>query len=191
MSTSIGSAVSRKDGHLKVTGQARYAADHPMKNVAHAVAICSTVASGRVAGIDSADAEKSPGFLAILHHGNAPKMFRPVNNFMSASKPGEIRVVFEDDKVHYAGQYLAVVVAETLQQAQHADAISPIAMPGADEPGLPPAASGGNVMEMEPRAPAPAPFVRAVPKVGRNEPCPCGSGRKYKHCHGALQQASG
>ena len=39
---------------------------------------------------------------------------------MSASKPGEIRVVFEDDKVHYAGQYLAVVVADTLQQAQHA-----------------------------------------------------------------------
>jgi preprotein translocase subunit SecA len=75
-------------------------------------------------------------------------------------------------------------------QAQHADAVSPIqAMPGADDPGS--AAAGGNVMEMEPRAPAPAPFVRAVPKVGRNEPCPCGSGRKYKHCHGTLQQASG
>ncbi|MFN8899499.1 MAG: SEC-C metal-binding domain-containing protein, partial [Pseudomonadota bacterium] len=25
-----------------------------------------------------------------------------------------------------------------------------------------------------------------VPKVGRNDPCPCGSGRKYKHCHGKL-----
>jgi preprotein translocase subunit SecA len=85
-------------------------------------------------------------------------------------------------------------------QAQHAEAISPIqAMPGAGEPGAgtfgggDPPMSGGNVMEMEPRASAPAaaPFVRQVPKVGRNEPCPCGSGRKYKHCHGALQQASG
>jgi len=78
-------------------------------------------------------------------------------------------------------------------QAQHADAISPIqALPGADDPGLA-AAAGGNVMELEPRgiAPAAAPFVRPVPKVGRNEPCPCGSGRKYKHCHGTLQQASG
>lgn len=28
-------------------------------------------------------------------------------------------------------------------------------------------------------------YVRATPKVGRNEPCPCGSGRKYKKCHGA------
>lgn len=31
--------------------------------------------------------------------------------------------------------------------------------------------------------PAP-PFRRETPKVGRNDPCPCGSGRKYKHCHG-------
>ncbi|MCX8087305.1 MAG: preprotein translocase subunit SecA [Rhodocyclaceae bacterium] len=32
----------------------------------------------------------------------------------------------------------------------------------------------------------PQPEVRALPKVGRNEPCPCGSGKKYKHCHGKL-----
>jgi preprotein translocase subunit SecA len=79
-------------------------------------------------------------------------------------------------------------------QAQHAEAISPIQapVPGIDET-LPPPSGGGNVMEMDPRAGAAAamPFVRAVPKVGRNEPCPCGSGRKYKHCHGTLQQASG
>jgi preprotein translocase subunit SecA len=31
-----------------------------------------------------------------------------------------------------------------------------------------------------------AQFVRENRKVGRNEPCPCGSGKKYKHCHGAL-----
>jgi preprotein translocase subunit SecA len=80
-------------------------------------------------------------------------------------------------------------------QAQHAEAVSPIQSGlGPDDPGsgtAPP--SGGNVMELEPRsgAEAVAPFVRAVPKVGRNEPCPCGSGRKYKHCHGTLQQASG
>jgi preprotein translocase subunit SecA len=36
-----------------------------------------------------------------------------------------------------------------------------------------------------------APFVRGERKVGRNEPCPCGSGRKFKHCHGALQRAGG
>jgi len=30
------------------------------------------------------------------------------------------------------------------------------------------------------------PIVNAIPKVGRNEPCPCGSGKKFKQCHGAL-----
>jgi preprotein translocase subunit SecA len=80
-------------------------------------------------------------------------------------------------------------------QAQHAEAISPIQAPAlAETAGAElPDPAGGRVMEMEPRSAAPpaAPFVRQVPKVGRNEPCPCGSGRKYKHCHGALQQASG
>jgi preprotein translocase subunit SecA len=78
-------------------------------------------------------------------------------------------------------------------QAQHADAVSPIAMPGVEDSSVPPAALGGNIMELEPRSTpeSAAPFVRPMPKVGRNEPCPCGSGRKYKHCHGALQQASG
>jgi preprotein translocase subunit SecA len=35
--------------------------------------------------------------------------------------------------------------------------------------------------------PPSAPFVRGDRKIGRNEPCPCGSGRKYKQCHGLLE----
>ena len=49
-------------------------------------------------------------------------------------------------------------------------------------------AQQGPVAEPQQR-PAPEPvaqFVRETKKVGRNEPCPCGSGKKYKHCHGAL-----
>src|SRR5690606_27933687 len=34
--------------------------------------------------------------------------------------------------------------------------------------------------------PGPAAPVRAEQKIGRNEPCPCGSGKKYKHCHGQV-----
>jgi preprotein translocase subunit SecA len=77
-------------------------------------------------------------------------------------------------------------LAQALQM-QHAEAVSPIqaAAPEAGQAALVPVGND-NVAELEPRAQA-APFVRAVPKVGRNEPCPCGSGRKYKHCHGALQ----
>ncbi|MDN5864184.1 MAG: preprotein translocase subunit SecA [Gammaproteobacteria bacterium] len=48
------------------------------------------------------------------------------------------------------------------------------------------AAPGGEAAQAPPE-PA-APFVRQGRKVGRNEPCPCGSGRKYKHCHGRVDQ---
>jgi preprotein translocase subunit SecA len=40
--------------------------------------------------------------------------------------------------------------------------------------------------EDAPPAPKAAPFVRQMGKIGRNDPCPCGSGKKYKHCHGKL-----
>jgi len=87
-------------------------------------------------------------------------------------------------------------------QMQHAEAISPIQVPGGFEeaarPGGDPRFGGfgtadGAPVEADPRATGPVatPFVRDMPKVGRNEMCPCGSGKKYKHCHGALQQASG
>ena len=40
--------------------------------------------------------------------------------------------------------------------------------------------------EAPPQPVSPQPVTRAQPKVGRNDPCPCGSGKKYKQCHGAL-----
>ena len=55
-------------------------------------------------------------------------------------------------------------------------------------PATPPSAVERAPEATEP-AEAAAPFVRTERKVGRNEPCPCGSGRKFKHCHGALQRA--
>ncbi|MGH8377703.1 MAG: preprotein translocase subunit SecA [Gammaproteobacteria bacterium] len=60
-------------------------------------------------------------------------------------------------------------------QFQHADAAS--------------ATAGGSPGEAQAQTPQPAPvttFVREGRKVGRNEPCPCGSGLKYKQCHGRL-----
>jgi preprotein translocase subunit SecA len=47
-------------------------------------------------------------------------------------------------------------------------------------------ALGGGSREQQPQAPAQEPFVRDGRKVGRNEPCPCGSGKKFKQCHGQL-----
>jgi preprotein translocase subunit SecA len=94
-------------------------------------------------------------------------------------------------------------------QMQHAEAISPIHVPsGFGEGGGPGggagpgggggfggggfgSADGAPLEAPRPISPVATPFVREMPKVGRNEMCPCGSGKKYKHCHGALQQASG
>jgi preprotein translocase subunit SecA len=74
-------------------------------------------------------------------------------------------------------------------QAQHAEAISPIQGISSQEDPQAGDSLGSAMPNVAP--PNVAPFVRAVPKVGRNEPCPCGSGKKYKHCHGALQQVGG
>jgi preprotein translocase subunit SecA len=74
-------------------------------------------------------------------------------------------------------------------QAQHAEAASLAQLtPTGQETPQPQAPPPGA------RAPAPAPMqqpqqrpVRATPKVGRNAPCPCGSGKKFKNCHGVLE----
>jgi preprotein translocase subunit SecA len=85
-------------------------------------------------------------------------------------------------------------------QAQHAEMGSLLAAGGGADPSQAPAALGAaaaipaaraGARSAPPPPPPPAPesaepFVRGEPKVGRNEPCPCGSGKKYKHCHGAL-----
>jgi preprotein translocase subunit SecA len=74
-------------------------------------------------------------------------------------------------------------------QAQHAEAQSLLGVP---DPAVTPAAAAPAeaLPSADPAAlrsiDSLAPFVRSDRKVGRNEPCPCGSGRKYKHCHGAL-----
>jgi preprotein translocase subunit SecA len=75
---------------------------------------------------------------------------------------------------------------------QHAAAPALVpAAPAAPPPDAwPPAgpAPGGPGMRPPPLPPADpvAPYVRETPKVGRNDPCPCGSGKKYKQCHGRL-----
>jgi len=81
-------------------------------------------------------------------------------------------------------------------QAQHAEAQSLLSAEGAGEPQPASASSGepvplsrAGVLPMPPPAQpseAQGTFVRGERKIGRNEPCPCGSGKKYKNCHGAL-----
>ncbi len=123
MSTSvIGGPITRIDGKLKVTGGAKYAADYPIEKLAFGVAVPSTIANGKIARIDSVKAEKMPGVLAVFHHGNFDKLYRPAGAFEELSRPGESRPPFEDGNIYYYGQFVALVVADTFQQAQDAAA---------------------------------------------------------------------
>ncbi|WP_263352350.1 xanthine dehydrogenase family protein molybdopterin-binding subunit [Acidicapsa acidisoli] len=115
----IGASVPRIDGPLKTTGSAQYAADFHFEGLAHAVPVQSTIASGSIKRIDVSVAEKMPGVLLVLHHGNIDKLYRVVPNDFSATS-SEARSPFEDEKIYYWGQYVAVVVAETLEQATEA-----------------------------------------------------------------------
>jgi xanthine dehydrogenase YagR molybdenum-binding subunit len=121
MATSvIGTAVTRVDGRLKVTGAARYAVDHPIDGVVYGVPVGSTIGSGKITAIDTSVAEKMPGVLTILHHGNSDPLFRTAAPFEADSRTSESRPPFEDDVVYYYGQYVALVVANTFEQAQDA-----------------------------------------------------------------------
>ena len=53
-------------------------------------------------------------------------------------------------------------------------------------PGFARGFGGGEARAAGPASPGSEPVVREGRKVGRNEPCPCGSGKKYKHCHGQI-----
>jgi xanthine dehydrogenase YagR molybdenum-binding subunit len=110
----IGAAVPRIDGPLKTIGTARYAVDYDFPGLAHAVAVQSTIASGRIRRLDVSAAEGMPGMLLIFHHGNMDKVYRLFPHQDDANM-SEARPPFEDDKIYYWGKYIAVVVAETLE----------------------------------------------------------------------------
>src|SRR3954453_5191108 len=70
----VGQPIDRRDGRLKVTGHARYAAEFDIDNLAHAVLVQSTIASGEITGFDLVAAQAVPGILAILTADNAPRL---------------------------------------------------------------------------------------------------------------------
>jgi len=118
----IGVATPRIDGPLKTTGAAEYAADFHFENMAHAVPVIASIASGRIRSLDTAAAEKMPGVLLVLHHGNVGPLYRTAPGDENATN-SEVRSAFEDEVVRHWGQYVAVVVAESLEQATAAAAV--------------------------------------------------------------------
>ena len=112
----IGQPLDRTDGILKVTGQAKYAAEFPAANLAHAVLVTSTIARGRVASIDTARADAMPGVLYVMTPRNAPRL--PNDGRPKVEPPAQRRLsLLQDDEVRYDNEPIAVVVADTLERA--------------------------------------------------------------------------
>ncbi|CAG2145935.1 xanthine dehydrogenase family protein molybdopterin-binding subunit [Cupriavidus numazuensis] len=118
----IGAPLDRTDGALKVTGRARYAADNPLPGLLHAVLVTSTVASGDIASMDIAVAERMPGVRKVMTPFNAPRLPQAGKAAAGTPPAGRVLNLLQDTEVHYNNQPLAVVVADTLEQARDAAA---------------------------------------------------------------------
>jgi xanthine dehydrogenase YagR molybdenum-binding subunit len=122
MSGAIGQEISRVEGPAKVTGSARYTGDIMLPDLAYAQIVGATIASGRITSISTADAEQAGGVAGILTHQNMPKVNTVplLPSLLGGPAPGETFFPMQDDFVHYAGQPVAIVVADSLEQAQYA-----------------------------------------------------------------------
>jgi xanthine dehydrogenase YagR molybdenum-binding subunit len=152
--TVVGLPVDRVDGRLKVTGTARYPAEFPLDNLAHAVVVQSTITCGRIKQIDTSAAAAAPGVLAVLTHHNAPRLHASPPSFTVGSAPPP---PLQDDRIYYNGQHIAVIVAETLEQATFAATL--VSVDYEEETSL------LHLADQRAR-----PFAEAFPDVVRGEP---------------------
>lgn len=120
----VGQPINRVDGPLKVTGEARFAAEFHLDGMTYAVPVCSTIARGTVTKLDTAEAAGMPGVVAVITHENMPRFKHPP--LSDGTNPRKMAAsdlpVLQDPSVHWNGQPVAVVVAETLEQAEEAAA---------------------------------------------------------------------
>jgi xanthine dehydrogenase YagR molybdenum-binding subunit len=119
--SSIGQPLTRRDGVLKVTGTARYAADNHPPKMLHAVMAVSSIARGRVASLDVAAAKRHPRVVEVMTPANRPPL---ADDPDAKTNPFMFRMdLFQNDKVRYANQPIAVVIAETLEAATEGAAL--------------------------------------------------------------------
>lgn len=116
----VGRAISRIDGPLKTTGTADYTADHHFPGLLYAVPVTSIIGKGHIEKLDISNAQKLPGVRTILHRGNIGKLYRVDPSAGFDAYLDEHRPPLDDDEIHYHGQYVALAVASTFEQAQAA-----------------------------------------------------------------------
>lgn len=118
MAIITGQNTPRIDGPLKVSGQAHYTSDFHFPRLAFAVPVGATVAKGKISSLDTSAAKKMKGVLAVYTRDSIGPLFRSATEEGFGGRIDEARPPFEDDIIRYYGQYVALVVAETLEIAQ-------------------------------------------------------------------------
>jgi xanthine dehydrogenase YagR molybdenum-binding subunit len=119
----IGAPINRTDAWAKVSGAARYTAEHPIEGVTHAVLVTSTIASGRVLRIDDSAARAVPGVLLVMTPQNAPRLPEETKDGKRIPSIGRRLTLLQEDEVYYNNQPIAVVVADTFEHAREAGAL--------------------------------------------------------------------
>jgi xanthine dehydrogenase YagR molybdenum-binding subunit len=118
----LGAPINRVDGRAKVTGQARYAAEHQVPGLAHGWVVSSEVAVGGIVSIDTAEPLALPGVLQVFTHENRPPLAEDDESYRDEIAP-ETSSPFRplhDDRIRFSAQPIALVVAETLELARYA-----------------------------------------------------------------------
>ena len=116
----VGKPLSRVEGRKKVTGGALYTADAAPTGTVHGSLVNSTIANGRIERLNTQAAAAAPGVVDVFTSANMTR-FKPLPNPWDHNRPhGQRYLPLQDDRIHYAGQPIALVVAETLDQAAYA-----------------------------------------------------------------------
>lgn len=116
----IGQPISRFEGRLKVTGAAHYTGDIVFENAVHATIVSSTIAKGRILSLDTTVAEEAPGVLEVFTYRNMPRMNPTPKPWSHLHPHGQSYLPLQDDQIHYSGQPIALIVADTLDRAAYA-----------------------------------------------------------------------
>lgn len=116
----VGHQTPRIDGEDKLTGRATYTADWHVTGMLHGYPVPATIAHGTLEALELDESRAMPGVVDILHHRHFPQLHRSPNSMKHGDHVSEVRLPFEDERIYYHGQYIALVVAETFEQARAA-----------------------------------------------------------------------
>lgn len=117
----MGKPEPRMDGRAKVTGEAHYAADFPIANLAHAALVTSSIAKGRITAFDLTTARGMPGVIEIFTHENMDGI-EPVEFFQKGGSAATVHLPLSSPQIVHEGQIVAIVLADTYEAARAAAA---------------------------------------------------------------------